>query len=178
MRTGPSDRGSQYAAAQAATVNAHAAIRNGKRPASGNAPPRTARGARVAAASTRARAIAGRRCRAWIATASQASSRNTPATGLPSGVATDSTRASPRWRRRAASAARPSASPSANASRPMARLTTVPAAKSSDAAPARDRTTSGTVRSSRSKHTAAITALAAPTRPGPAIAPRGARRTL
>ena len=34
------------------------------------------------------------------------------------------------------------------------------------------------VRSSRSKHTAAITALAAPTRPGPAIAPRGARRTL
>ena len=102
MRTGPSDRGSQYAAAQAATVSAHAARRNGKRPASGNAPPRTARGARVAAASTSARAMAGRRCRALIATASHASNRNTPATGLPNGVATDSTRASPRWRRRAA----------------------------------------------------------------------------
>ena len=108
MRTGPSDRGSQYAAAQAATVSTHAAMRKGKRPASGNAPPRTARGARVAAASTSARAMAGWRCRALIATASHASSRNTPATGLPNGVATDSTRASPRWRRRAASAARPS----------------------------------------------------------------------
>ena len=63
--------------------------------------------------------------------------------------------------------------PSAKASRPIARLTTVPAANSSDAAPAREPTTSGTVRTSRSKHTAAITALAAPTKPGPATAPEG-----
>src|SRR5262245_47554864 len=102
--------------------------------------------------------------------------RNTPATGLASGQAKASARATTVWRRLSASAAAsPTAIPNAKVSRPTAMLVTVAAANHTAptvaAAPKTGRTR-------RVKQYAAAAALATARPPGPTRAPAAGDSTL
>src|SRR5688572_6111110 len=144
--------------------------RNGNRPGSPNSNATVNSGAVVA----NAIAVASRR-RVASATAAAAIARNTPATGLASGVIKAAASAIPkRPRRHARTAASATASPSANGARPTITLTTIAIAKTWSAIVAEGVSS----RERRMKQYVATSELSATTQNGPNHAISGGATTL